>query len=127
MRTLLNPSRLAALPLALIFFAAIAFVAIAPRTAQAAKAGTQVFEGNVVHVSSNNIKVANPHETLSFVLVPHFDRVFSDDGKTTVQMATLKPGRLVKVYYDQKGLGIRHADRIIVLNRHEEAVKKMKS
>jgi hypothetical protein len=121
MRTLLSAARSAALPLALIF------AAISPGAAQAAKAGTQVFEGNVVHVSSDNIKVANPRQTLSFVLVPHFDRVFSSDGKTTVQMATLKPGRLVKVYYDQKGLGIRHADRIIVLNRSEKPVKQVKS
>ena len=119
MRTLLSAARSAALPLALIF------ATFAPGTAQAAKAGSQVFEGNVVHVSSNNIKVANPRQTLSFVLVPHFDRVFSDDGKTTVQMATLKPGRLVKVYYDQKALGVRHADRIIVLNRREAPVKQL--
>jgi hypothetical protein len=121
MRTLLNPARSLALPLALILFAAIA-----PRAALSVEAGTQVFEGNVVHVSSNNIKVASPKQTLSFVLVPHFDRVFSSDGKTTVQMATLKPGRLVKVYYDQKGLGIRHADRIIVLNRSEKPTKQLK-
>lgn len=120
MRTLLKAVRSAALPLALLF------AALAPGAAQATEAGTQVFEGNVVHVSSDNIKVANPHQTLSFLLVPHFDRVFSSDGKTTVQMATVKPGRLVKVYYDQKGLGIRHADRIIMLNRSERPTKQVK-
>jgi hypothetical protein len=33
---------------------------------------------------------------------------------------------LVKVYYDQKGLGIRHADRILILNRREVPVKQQK-
>lgn len=121
MRTLLNAARSAALPLALIL------AAIAPSTASAARAGSQVFEGNVVHVSSDNIKVAGPRQTLSFMLVPHFDRVFSGDGKTTVQMATLRRGRLVKVYYDQKGLGMRHADRILVLNRNERETRQLKS
>jgi hypothetical protein len=120
MRTLLDITRNTALTAALV-------VGLVPGAAQASpRTGTQVFEGNVVHVSSNNIKVANPHETLSFLLVPHFDRVFSDDGKTTVQMSVLRPGRLVKVYYDQKGLGIRHADRILILNRREVPVKQQK-
>src|ERR1700692_74942 len=102
MRTLLATARSAALTGALV-------AGLIPGAAQASpRTGTQVFEGNVVHVSSNNIKVANPQQTLSFLLVPHSDRVFSDDGKTTEQMAMLRPGRLVKVYYDQKGLGIRH-------------------
>jgi len=32
----------------------------------------------------------------------------------------------VKVFYDQKLLGVRHADRILVLNRAEKAVKQQK-
>jgi hypothetical protein len=120
MRTLLATARSAALAVALVAGLIPAAALASPKT------GTQVFEGNVVHVSSDNIKVENPHQTLSFVLVPHFDRVFSDDGKTTEQMAMLKPGRLVKVYYDQKGLGIRHADRIIILNHHENPVRQTK-
>jgi hypothetical protein len=120
MRTLLTTARSAVLTVALI-------AGLIPAAAQASpRTGTQVFEGNVVHVSSNNIKVANPGQTLSFLLVPHFDRVFSDDGKTTQQMAVLRPGRLVKVYYDQKGLGVRHADRILILNRREYPVRQTK-
>src|SRR5665213_3171884 len=76
--------------------------------------GSAHFDGLVNHVSSNNIKVINPktHESLSFLLVPHFKQVFSGDGKTTAQMASLHEGQYVKVYYDQKFLGQRHADRI---------------
>jgi hypothetical protein len=120
MRTLLVLARSGAFAVALL-------VGLVPAAAMASpRVGTQVFEGNVVHVSSNNIKVANAGQALSFLLVPHFDRVFSDDGKTTVQMAMLRPGRHVKVYYDQKALGIRHADRILLLNRHGYPVRQTK-
>lgn len=88
---------------------------------------TSVFEGTIVHISSGNIKVKNATQSLSFLLVPKFDQVFSDDGKTTYQMAKLHSGQLVKVFYDQKALGARHADRIVVLTRGEKPVKSMKS
>jgi hypothetical protein len=117
MRTLQLAALAAALPLAAI---------TAPVAAPAA-VGTAVFEGNIVHISTDNIKVANPKETLSFLLVPHFDQVFSSDGKTTYQMKKLHTGQLVKVYYDQKALGARHADRIIVLTRGEQPAKQLKS
>jgi len=118
MRTFLTAARYAAIPLAL---AAV----MAPATVQAMP--TQVFEGNIVHISTSNIKVKNTTQTLGFVLVPHFDQVFSGDGKTTYQMKRLHAGQLVKVYYDQKALGIRHADRILVLDRAEMRVKQVKS
>jgi hypothetical protein len=86
----------------------------------AASAGTtvnNVFSGSVVHISSENLKVYSPtwHQTMSFMIVPKFDRVFSGDGKTTYEMAKIRPGAWVKVYFDQKFLGMRHADRIIVV------------
>ncbi|MHB8140427.1 MAG: hypothetical protein ACYDHD_04105 [Vulcanimicrobiaceae bacterium] len=86
----------------------------APVTALAAP----VFYGITVHVSTNNIKVQNPRtkQTLSFVIVPKFDRIFSPDGKTTYQMKNIKPGRYVEIIYDQKAFGIRHADKIFLLN-----------
>ncbi|MEO7039534.1 MAG: hypothetical protein ABI186_05840 [Candidatus Elarobacter sp.] len=118
MRTFLSAARYAAVPLA--FAAALMPAAVQAKT-------TPVFEGNVVHISTSNIKVKNPTQTLSFLLVPHFDQVFSGDGKTTYQMTKLHAGQLVKVYYDQKGLGIRHADRILVLNHAEMRVKQVKS
>ena len=40
---------------------------------------------------------------------------FSPDGKTTYQMKAIKAGQYVKIYYDQKMLGQRHADRILLL------------
>src|ERR1700724_3158727 len=115
MRTLLHAARLAALPL----FLAIGFVTVASvQPASAAKVGSAWVEGTLVHVSTQNIKVKDDKtgQSLSFLLVPHFDRIFSSDGKTTVQMSTLHPGALVKVVYDQNALGILHAARMIVLN-----------
>ncbi|GAC1414441.1 MAG: hypothetical protein NVSMB64_24650 [Candidatus Velthaea sp.] len=101
---------------ALAAIAVITLAAFAP--AFAAKVGSAHFDGLVTHVSTNNIKVQNPKtkEALSFLLLPHFRSVFSDNGKTTMQMAALKPGQYVKVYYDQKLFGARHADRILILN-----------
>ena len=92
-------------------------VAIMVATPQIAHATTNTWSGRVDHVSTQNIKVYNPtaKQTLSFLLVPKFKQVFSDDGKTTIQMAMIKPGMWVKVYYDQKGLGARHADKIVEL------------
>jgi hypothetical protein len=82
-------------------------------------AATHEFSGRVVHVSTDNIKVENmpSRKVLSFLVVPHFDQVFQFDGKTTYQMKRLTPGKRVKVYYDERALGIRHADRIVVMNR----------
>jgi hypothetical protein len=87
---------------------------LAPVIAQAAK--TQVMIGTVQHVSTDNIKVKDQKsgQVISFLLVPHFNQVFSKDGKTTQQMSALKPGTPVTVYYDQKALGTRHADRILI-------------
>ncbi len=101
---------------------ALLIMLAAPQTAQAK---TNIWVGRVEHVSTQNIKVYNPtaHQTLSFILVPKFSSVFSDDGKTTIQMATLKNGEWVKIYYDQKMLGVRHADKIIMVKQG----KSMKS
>jgi hypothetical protein len=96
---------------------AVALAAVLPFTAfpsTAIAAGTSTFYGITVHVSSDNIKVQDPKtkETLSFLLVPKFDQVFSADGKTTYQMSKIKAGQYVGIIYDQKALGARHADKI---------------
>jgi hypothetical protein len=121
MRTLLMAVGLAALPL-------IASVVTIAAPAQAAPVGSSWVEGTLVHVSSSNIKIKDDKtgKELGFLLVPHFDQVFSSDGKTTYQMKSLHSGQLVKVFYDQKLLGARHADRILVLNRSEKPVKQQK-
>ena len=92
---------------------------------QAAQADTNYWTGYVVHVSTANIKVENKGktQTLSFLLVPKFKQVFSDDGKTTYQMAQVKPGMIVKVVYDQDLLGARHADKIYVLDADGQVLK----
>jgi len=103
-------------------------LSIAPAVASV-KAGTQIFQGLVEHVSPNNIKVKDPksNQTLSFLMVPHFNKIFKGDGQTTHQQAALKEGQYVKVYYDQKALGARHADRILILNNANMAMQKLKS
>ena len=95
---------------------ALLIVVAAPQIAQA-KEG--VWEGTVAHVSTANIKVYNPtaKQTLSFLILPKFKQIFSDDGKTTIQMAEIKPGAWVKVYYDQKLVGVRHADKIVLVTK----------
>lgn len=85
------------------------------------------FYGIAKHVSINNIKVYNPNtkQTLSFQIVPKFDQIFSSDGKTTYQMKDIKPGRYVGIIYDQKVLGVRHADKIYLLNNANERIKRL--
>jgi len=118
MRTFLIAAALAALPLTASMMAPAAAVPV----------GASWVEGTLVHISSNNIKVKDDKTgtELSFLLVPHFDQIFSGDGKTTYQMKALHSGSLVKVFYDQKFLGQRHADRILVLNRRQIPVKQQK-
>ncbi|MGH7707636.1 MAG: hypothetical protein ACREM8_12185 [Vulcanimicrobiaceae bacterium] len=93
-------------------FALFTIAFVAPIASQAAS----TFTGSVVHVSTQNIKVHSnaKNKTESFLLVPHFDQVFDTDGKATFQMAKLKPGMRVKVYYDEHLLGARHANKIVL-------------
>ncbi len=104
--------------------AALTIAALAPASA-AVKAGTQTFEGTLVHVSSDNLKVMNPSATMTFLLVPRFGAVFSKDGSKSMQMKDLHSGETVKVYYDQKFLGRPHADRVLILNAMEHRVGGM--
>jgi hypothetical protein len=107
-----------------LFRATVATVALAvaaiPQSGQAAS----TFYGLVKHVSVNSIKVYDPHtkQTLSFEIVPKFDQVFSADGKTTYQMSKVKPGQYVGIIYDQKALGIRHADKIYLMNNANQRI-----
>ena len=77
-----------------------------------------------MHVSTNNIKVQNPKtkQTLSFLILPKFDQVFSADGKTTYQMSKVKAGQYVGIIYDQSALGARHADKIYLLTNANQKI-----
>lgn len=102
-------------------------VAIAPAWAlpQATFAATtSTFYGITRHVSSDNIKVEDPKtkQTLSFIIVPKFDQVFSADGKTTYQMRAIKGGQYVGIIYDRKGLGVLHADKIYLLTNSNQKI-----
>jgi len=93
--------------------------------ASAGTVGSANVSGIVSHVSDNSIKVTDgTGRQLSFLIVPKFDQVFSSDGKTTYQMRAIKAGQYVKVFYDQKFLGQRHADRILLM-RQNNSVKKV--
>jgi len=102
--------------------AALALIAavVAPVLAQAAS----TFYGITVHVSTNNIKVRDPRtgQTLSFELLPKFDQIFSADGKTTYQMNHVHAGQYVGIIYDQRALGMRHADRIYLMNNANQRI-----
>ncbi|MDQ2872303.1 MAG: hypothetical protein M3R35_04125 [Candidatus Eremiobacteraeota bacterium] len=102
--------------------AALALALAVPQLASAAS----TFYGITTHVSTTNIKVRDPktHRVLSFVLLPKFDQVFSDDGKTTYQMKKVHAGQYVGIIYDQKALGIRHADKIYLLNNRNQKIGK---
>lgn len=102
--------------------AAIAPLVASPPAVLAVQNST--FYGITVHVSSNNIKVQNPKtkETLSFLIVPKFDQVFSADGKTTYQMRAVKAGQYVGIIYDQRALGARHADKIYILTSANQKI-----
>jgi len=107
-------------------FATFALAITAVTVPSVASAKTSTFYGITLHVSTTNIKVRNPHtgQVLSFEILPKFDQIFSDDGKTTYQMKAVKPGRYVGIIYDQRAFGIRHADRIYLLNNENERIGK---
>jgi hypothetical protein len=109
-------------PLALFLSPITATVLLLGTPAPAMAAST--FYGIVIHVSDNSIKVEDPRskQTLAFEIVPHFDQLFSADGKTTYQMKDIRAGRYVGVVYDQKFLGMRHADKVYLLNNANQRV-----
>lgn len=109
-------------PLALFLSPVTATVLLLGAPAPALAAST--FYGIVIHVSDNSIKVEDPRtkQTLAFEIVPHFDQLFSADGKTTYQMKDIKAGRYVGIVYDQKMLGVRHADKVYLLNNANQRV-----
>jgi hypothetical protein len=82
------------------------------------------FYGITTHVSTSSIKVQDPKtkQTLSFEIVPKFDQVFSANGKTTYQMKAVHPGQYVGIIYDQKALGMRHADKIYLLTNENQRI-----
>lgn len=88
-----------------------------PLGVAAASSDHRTFDGKVVHVSGDNIKVTGIEggktQTLSFLMVPHIRKIFNRKGHATTQMQVIKPGDFVQVTYDQKFLGLRHADEII--------------
>ncbi len=103
--------------------AIIANIVLAPAPAQA-KVGYWV--GTVTHVSTANIKVKDDSgKELSFLILPKFKNLFSVDGKTTYQQASLHNGMRVKVVYDQAVLGARHADKIFILNAEGYPLKRL--
>ncbi|MGA7571366.1 MAG: hypothetical protein WBG27_04985 [Candidatus Aquilonibacter sp.] len=110
-------------PLALFLSPVTATVLLLGATAAPAVAAS-TFYGTVIHVSDNSIKVEDTRtrQTLAFEILPHFDQFFSADGKTTYQMKDIRAGRYVGIVYDQKFLGMRHADKVYLLNNANQRV-----
>jgi hypothetical protein len=83
---------------------ALGAVAGSPLAANAAS-DHRLFDGKVVHVSSENIKVhgieGGQAKTISF-LINHGTRM----------RHTIHAGEYVRVIFDQRFLGIRHADSV---------------
>jgi hypothetical protein len=83
----------------------------------AASSDHRTFDGRVVHVSGENLKVTGIEggktQTISFLMVSHVRKIFKRKGSATTQMQDIKPGDFVRVTFDQKFLGLRHADEII--------------
>jgi hypothetical protein len=106
-----------------LFYAAALAAALLTLMPQVAFAAS-TFYGITVHVSTNSIKVEDPKtkQTLSFEILPKFDQIFSADGKTTYQMKDVKAGQYVGIIYDQKALGVRHADKIYLLNNANQRI-----
>lgn len=110
-------------PLALFLSPVTATVLLLGATAAPAVAAS-TFYGTVIHVSDNSIKVEDTRtrQTLAFEILPHFDQFFSADGKTTYQTKDIRAGRYVGIVYDQKFLGMRHADKVYLLNNANQRV-----
>ncbi len=89
---------------------------LVPISANAASSDHRTFDGTIVHLSGNNVKVAGMEggrmQTLSFLYVPRFGKMTHNGGKATTDQKALHSGQYVRVIYDQKALGIRHADAI---------------
>jgi hypothetical protein len=83
---------------------ALALTMSAPLTANAASDHRE-FEGTVVHVSSENIKVhgreGGKMQTISFLI-----------NHGTLMRHTIHAGEYVRIIFDQRLLGIRHADSV---------------
>lgn len=97
---------------------AVTGLTLDPARAQG-KLDSTAFEGIVDHVSNANIKVTDPQtkQTLSFLIAPKFNQIVSPDGKRTYLLKDIAPGRFVRIYYDQRLLGQRRADRIVLFRR----------
>ncbi len=85
--------------------------------ASAASSSHRDFQGTVVHVSATNIKVhgieGGKAQTLSFLVDPKVVKVSKKvHGQATAEMRDIQVGDYVLVRYDQKFLGVRHADAI---------------
>jgi hypothetical protein len=74
-----------------------------------------VWQGDVVHVSADNIKIADPSGNVrSFIVSQGFKSVFSADGTAALSMNAVRPGTEVRVFYSYV-FGFRHPNAIFVL------------
>jgi hypothetical protein len=108
------------------FLVATVVASVALLSAPSPALADATFYGTVIHVSMNSIKVQDmrSQQTLAFEILPHFDQIFSADGKTTYQMKRIHGGSYVCIVYDQHALGMRHADKVYVLDRANQRISQ---
>ncbi len=89
---------------------------LVPTAAHAASSDHRTFDGTIVHISGDNIKVKGVEggqvQTISFLYIGHVGKLTHNGGKPITDMKALHAGEYVQVIYDQKALGVRHADDI---------------
>jgi hypothetical protein len=81
--------------------------------------------GMRLDLSTRDRITVRTEEAGNFELLPKFDQIFSGDGKTTYQMKDIRPGRYVGIIYDQRALGIRHADQIYLLTNRNDRIRRL--
>ena len=98
-------------------FASGAIIGASFQIASAASSDHRDFTGTVAHISVTNIKVTGTEggklQTLSFLIDPKVTKLTHNDGKSTAQLRDIHVGDFVDIRFDQKFLGVRHADAII--------------
>ncbi len=84
--------------------------------ASAASSDHRTFDGVITHISTENIKVKGMEggkmQTISFLYKPHIGKLTHNGGKITRDQKMLHVGEYVRVTFDQKLLGLRHADSV---------------
>jgi hypothetical protein len=91
-----------------------------PETVAAQHVKGVVWQGDVTHVSADNIKVIDAAgDVRSFIVSQNFKSVFTADGASALPMSAVHPGTTVRVFYSYI-FGLRHPNAIFVLSESRQ-------